>query len=43
MDSPEHRANILTCSLTRVGVGLATGGAYGYYWTQDFATPRTGP
>ncbi|WP_261554569.1 CAP domain-containing protein [Frankia tisae] len=43
MDSPEHRANILTCSLTRVGVGLATGGVYGYYWTQDFATPGTGP
>ncbi|CAJ65276.1 MULTISPECIES: CAP domain-containing protein [Frankia] len=43
MDSPEHRANILTCSLTRIGVGLATGGSYGYYWTQDFATPETGP
>ncbi|KJE24506.1 uncharacterized protein FF36_01238 [Frankia torreyi] len=43
MDSPEHRSNILTCSLTRIGVGLATGGTYGYYWTQDFATPETGP
>ncbi|MCM3926410.1 CAP domain-containing protein, partial [Frankia sp. AiPs1] len=43
MDSPEHRANILTCSLTRIGVGLATGGSYGYYWTQDIATPETGP
>jgi uncharacterized protein YkwD len=39
MDSPGHRANILNCLLTRIGVGFATGGSYGTYWTQDFATP----
>ncbi|TFE33985.1 CAP domain-containing protein [Frankia sp. B2] len=39
MNSPEHRSNILTCSLTRIGVGYATGGRYGTYWTQDFGTP----
>lgn len=31
MDSPGHRKNILDCSLTTIGVGLADG-----YWTQDF-------
>jgi uncharacterized protein YkwD len=40
MNSPDHRANILNCSLTQIGVGYATGGSYGNYWTQDFATPR---
>lgn len=35
--SPPHRANILNCSLRAVGVGYATGGPYGTYWTQDFA------
>ncbi len=39
MNSPGHRANILNCGLTRIGVGVATGGPYGTYWTQDFATP----
>lgn len=40
MNSPGHRANILNCSLTQVGVGYATGGSYGTYWTQDFGTSR---
>ncbi|MFV0257110.1 MAG: CAP domain-containing protein, partial [Acidimicrobiales bacterium] len=40
MDSPGHRANILNCSLTELGVGLAEGGSYGTYWTQVFGTPR---
>lgn len=31
MESPGHRANILNCSLTTIGVGLADG-----YWTQNF-------
>ncbi|WP_337830222.1 CAP domain-containing protein [Pseudonocardia sp. TMWB2A] len=31
MESPGHRKNILNCSLTTIGVGLADG-----YWTQDF-------
>jgi uncharacterized protein YkwD len=38
MNSPAHRANILDCSLRSVGTGLATGGQYGYYWTQDFGS-----
>ncbi|MFD9962556.1 CAP domain-containing protein [Amycolatopsis sp. NPDC058986] len=33
MNSSGHRANILNCSLTRLGVGVATDG---WYWTQDF-------
>ena len=40
MNSPGHRANILNCALTQIGVGYATGGSYGSYWTQDFGTPR---
>jgi uncharacterized protein YkwD len=39
MNSPGHRANILNCSLRQIGVGYATGGPYGSYWTQDFGTP----
>ena len=39
MNSDGHRANILNCSLTQIGVGFATGGSYGTYWTQDFGTP----
>jgi uncharacterized protein YkwD len=35
MDSPGHRANILDCGLTRLGVGIAEGG--GPWWTQLFA------
>jgi uncharacterized protein YkwD len=37
MDSADRRATILTCAFTAIGVGYATGGAYGTYWTQDFA------
>ena len=40
MNSAGHRANILNCGLTQIGVGYATGGSYGVYWTQDFGTPR---
>lgn len=36
MNSPGHRANILSEN-KRMGVGLALGGSYGYYWTQCFA------
>ena len=36
MKSPGHRANILNCRYTVIGVGSAIGGPYGYYWTQDF-------
>jgi uncharacterized protein YkwD len=33
MKSKGHRANILNCQLTTIGVGLSTDG---WYWTQDF-------
>lgn len=36
--SPAHRANILDCRLRAVGTGLARGGPYGWYWTQDFGS-----
>ena len=36
MTSPGHRANILNPAFTEVGVGRATGGRYGVYWTQVF-------
>jgi uncharacterized protein YkwD len=35
MNSPGHRANILDCRLTRLGVGVAQGGG-GPWWTQLF-------
>ncbi|MER7166203.1 CAP domain-containing protein [Micromonospora sp. NPDC000207] len=38
MNSPGHRANILNCAFTEIGVGIATGN--GPYWTQKFAAPR---
>jgi len=42
MNSPGHRANILNCALTQIGVGYAAASSstYGVYWTQDFGTPR---
>lgn len=39
MNSEGHRANILG-GCKELGVGLALGGSYGYYWTQCFATVR---
>ena len=36
MHSAGHRKNILTCSNKAMGVGVARGGYYGIYWTQDF-------
>jgi uncharacterized protein YkwD len=38
MKSPGHRKNILNCSNKAVGVGVARGGSYRIYWTQDFGT-----
>lgn len=35
MNSPGHRANILNCKLTAVGIGVEFG-AGGPWWTQDF-------
>ncbi|HFD12260.1 MAG TPA: CAP domain-containing protein [Crenotrichaceae bacterium] len=36
--SPGHCKNIMSSSVNNVGVGKATGGSYGTYWTQIFAT-----
>ncbi|MCK9902469.1 serine protease [Parafrankia colletiae] len=37
MNSSGHRANILNCAYTHLGVGYAQGGGtYRYYWTQAF-------
>lgn len=38
MNSSGHRANILNCSFTEIGIGIAT--SNGPYWTQVFAAPR---
>ncbi|MEU9516263.1 CAP domain-containing protein [Micromonospora sp. NPDC048169] len=38
MNSEGHRKNILNCSYTQIGVGVAR--SNGPYWTQVFATPR---
>ena len=35
-EEPGHQANILNCAYTQLGVGVAKGGDYGTYWTQDF-------
>lgn len=46
MNSSGHRANILNCAFTEIGIGYTylandTGSInYRHYWTQDFATPR---
>lgn len=39
LNSPGHCENIMNSSFTQLGVGYATGGSYGKYWTQDFARP----
>ena len=39
MGSAGHKANILNCRLTEIGIGYATGGSYGSYWTQAFGPP----
>jgi uncharacterized protein YkwD len=36
MNSPGHKANILNSSFREIGVGMAKGGSYGVYWTQEF-------
>ena len=36
MNSSGHKANILSKNYTQLGVGKATGGSYGTYWTQMF-------
>ena len=41
MNSPGHRANILSSSVWETGVGYWSGASYGHYWAQDFGR-RTG-
>lgn len=42
MDSPGHRANILSSNYREIGVGFASGsGKFGYYWVQDFGSSNT--
>jgi len=38
MNSAGHCKNIMDPALKEIGVGYATGGAYGHYWTQNFAS-----
>ena len=38
MESPGHRANILNPDYRELGIGLASGGKYGAYWTQEFGS-----
>nr|WP_300151815.1 CAP domain-containing protein [Propionicimonas sp.] len=40
LKSKGHCKNIMKKSYKQLGVGHATGGLYGSYWTQDFGTPR---
>ncbi|MGI6604792.1 MAG: CAP domain-containing protein [bacterium] len=37
MNSPGHRANILSANFTRIGIGIVDGGPYGKMFTQQFA------
>lgn len=36
MNSPGHRANILKREFTEIGCGVALGGSYRIYWSQEF-------
>ena len=40
LKSPGHCKNVMNRSYDELGVGFATGGTYGTYWTQDFGNPR---
>ena len=39
MNSPSHSTNILSPTLTEIGVGVCQGGMFGIYWVQLFGTP----
>lgn len=39
MNSPGHRANILSPSYSEIGVGLAKNSSGSLYWTQEFIRP----
>lgn len=36
MNSDGHRKNIMNPNFNHIGVGYASGGTYGHYWTQQF-------
>lgn len=38
MASPGHRANILSPNFSEIGVGVARGGQFGTYWTEEFGS-----
>lgn len=38
MNSDGHRANILSTKLREIGVGYATGGKWGHYWTMSLGS-----
>jgi len=40
LNSPGHCKNVMNRGYVELGVGFATGGTYGTYWTQDFGNPR---
>jgi stress response protein SCP2 len=40
MNSPGHRANILSRDVRQIGIGFTEGGEYGTTWVQVFGTPR---
>lgn len=40
-NSPGHNQNMLYPSWQVIGIGKATGGNYGYYWTSDFGGTAT--
>lgn len=39
LKSAGHCANIMNARYVHIGISLARGGSYGYYWTQDFGRP----
>ena len=39
MNSSGHKANILNCAFTNIGVGVVADSGGSLVWTQDFATP----
>ncbi|MDQ3810940.1 MAG: CAP domain-containing protein [Chloroflexota bacterium] len=43
MGSAAHRANLLSSTYTDIGIGVATGGDYGIYWTENFAARAESP
>jgi uncharacterized protein YkwD len=43
MSSAGHRALLLHASLRHIGLGVATGGPYGIYWTANFGSSSAAP